>query len=65
MSRRTTCMTRMGNEVEAKSVLRRDGQYMGLSWAELVRRDLSLPCKDSRQALAAIKHDTDLKRTRW
>jgi chemotaxis family two-component system response regulator Rcp1 len=48
--------------VEAMSLLRREGQYVGIPRPDLILLDLNLPRKDGREVLAEIKQDADLKR---
>jgi two-component system, chemotaxis family, response regulator Rcp1 len=48
--------------VEAMSLLRREGQYVGIARPDLILLDLNLPRKDGREVLAEIKQDADLKR---
>jgi two-component system, chemotaxis family, response regulator Rcp1 len=48
--------------VEAMSLLRREGRYVGFPRPDLVLLDLNLPRKDGREVLAEIKQDADLKR---
>jgi two-component system, chemotaxis family, response regulator Rcp1 len=47
--------------VEAMAFLRREGRYAGVPRPDLILLDLNLPCKDGREVLAEIKHDTHLK----
>lgn len=48
--------------VEAMSLLRREGQYVGIPRPDLILLDLNLPRKDGWDVLAEIKQDADLKR---
>lgn len=48
--------------VEALAFLRREGQYAGVAYPDLILLDLNLPKKDGRELLEEIKRDPDLKR---
>jgi CheY-like chemotaxis protein len=48
--------------VEAMSLLRREGRFVGFPRPDLVLLDLNLPRKDGHEVLAEIKQDADLRR---
>ena len=55
-------LTVVKNGIEALSLLRRQGQYVGVARPDLILLDLNLPKKDGRKVLAEIKADNNLKR---
>jgi two-component system, chemotaxis family, response regulator Rcp1 len=55
-------VTVVGDGVEARSLLRREGKYAEAIAPDLILLDLNLPKKDGREVLAEIKADPRLRR---